>query len=194
MAAWERRHGLGHLCFMIGAQSIVARQSVPAEQDRNFGHLSIGVSLGQLFGPIVAGALIVGPTWRVRAPPPCSRRQPAPRRASPRCGAPSDARTRKADHLPMQRILRARGVAEGIFISLAVLSATDILTAYLPVLGEDLVMTPLLRVLGRRALLAATCLMAAVVCAAFVLAVPLWAMAVLLALLASAWVRASHCR
>lgn len=36
--------GLGHLCFVIGAQSIVARQSAPAEQDRNFGHFTIGAS------------------------------------------------------------------------------------------------------------------------------------------------------
>lgn len=50
--------GLGHLCFVIGAQSIVARQSAPAEQDRNFGHFTIGASLGQLVGPAAAGYVI----------------------------------------------------------------------------------------------------------------------------------------
>ncbi|MDX3579626.1 hypothetical protein PV663_22280, partial [Streptomyces sp. FL07-04A] len=72
---------------------------------------------------------------------------------------------------PVHRILRTRGVPGRIFISLAVLSATDILTAYLPVVGEHrgiapsvigallslraaatiacrLVMTPMLRLLG----------------------------------------------
>lgn len=44
MAAWSGVMGLGHLCFVIGAQSIVARQSAPAEQDRNFGHFTIGAS------------------------------------------------------------------------------------------------------------------------------------------------------
>jgi MFS family permease len=60
MAVWSGVMGLGHLCFVIGAQSLVARQSAPHEQDRNFGHFTIGASLGQLVGPIAAGALIGG--------------------------------------------------------------------------------------------------------------------------------------
>ena len=37
MALWSGVMGLGHLCFVIGAQSLVARQSAPHEQDRDFG-------------------------------------------------------------------------------------------------------------------------------------------------------------
>ncbi|MGW4149383.1 MFS transporter, partial [Streptomyces albogriseolus] len=58
MALWSGVMGLGHLCFVIGAQSLVARRSAPHEQDRNFGHFTIGASLGQLAGPVAAGALI----------------------------------------------------------------------------------------------------------------------------------------
>ncbi|MDX3597321.1 MFS transporter, partial [Streptomyces scabiei] len=61
MAVWSGVMGLGHLSFVIGAQSLVARQSAPHEHDRNFGHFTIGASLGQLVGPIAAGALIGGP-------------------------------------------------------------------------------------------------------------------------------------
>lgn len=94
----------------------------------------------------------------------------------------------------------------GIFISLAVLSATDILTAYLPVVGEHrgiapsviglllslraaatiacrLVMTPMLRLLGRTALLTVTCVLGAVLCAGIALPVPVWALALILAAL-----------
>src|SRR4051794_2731971 len=133
--------GLGPLSFVIGAQSLVARQSAPHEQDRNFGHFTIGASLGQLVGPIAAGALIGGSDragtsalallvagagaagsytslWRIE------RRTPAKSPAS------------YGDRVPVHRILRTRGVPAGIFISLAVLSATDILTAYLPVVGD----------------------------------------------------------
>ncbi|MFD8823755.1 MFS transporter, partial [Streptomyces sp. NPDC059605] len=108
--------------------------------------------------------------------------------------------------VPVGRILRSRGVPAGIFISLAVLSATDILTAYLPVVGEHrgiapatvglllslraaatiacrLVMTPMLRVLGRTALLTTTCLLAGVLCAGIALPVPVAALAVMLAVL-----------
>ena len=87
-------------------------------------------------------------------------------------GTAGKSRTEQGDRVPVRRILRARGVPSGIFVSLAVLSATDILTAYLPVVGEHrgiapaviglllslraaatiacrLVLTPLLRLLGR---------------------------------------------
>lgn len=211
MAVWSGVMGLGHLCFVIGAQSLVARQSAPHEQDRNFGHFTIGASLGQLIGPIAAGALIGGrdmaatsalalvvagavgavaltSLWRTE------RRTTA------------DSRKEPGGRVPVQRILRARGVPAGIFISLAVLSATDILTAYLPVVGEHrgiapsviglllslraaatiacrLVLTPLLRLLGRSLLLTVTCLLAALLCAGIALPVPVWGLALMLAVL-----------
>ncbi|MFD3975259.1 MFS transporter [Streptomyces cyaneofuscatus] len=216
MAAWSGVMGLGHLCFVIGAQSIVARQSAPAEQDRNFGHFTIGASLGQLGGPIAAGALISGESgalgrtsalallvsagvcavaltslWRIEH-----------RRTS---GAGPGGR-KAAAKVPVTRILGARGVPAGIFISMAVLSATDILTAYLPVVGEHrgiapatvglllslraaatiacrLVMTPMLRFLGRTVLLTTSCLLAGLLCAGMVLPVPVPVLAVMLAAL-----------
>ncbi|MER5213425.1 MFS transporter [Streptomyces sp. NPDC002838] len=212
MAIWSGVMGLGHLCFVIGAQSLVARQSASHEQDRNFGHFTIGASLGQLVGPIAAGALIGGPDmagtsalalvvagagaavaftslWRIE------HRDTA-----------AKSRAEQDERVPVQRILRARGVPAGIFISLSVLSATDILTAYLPVVGEHrgiapsvigvllslraaatiacrLVLTPLLRLLGRTLLLTVTCLLAAVLCAGIALPVPVWALALILAVL-----------
>ncbi|KUL41024.1 MFS transporter [Streptomyces regalis] len=211
MAVWSGVMGLGHLCFVIGAQSLVARQSAPHEQDRNFGHFTIGASLGQLVGPIAAGALIGGrdmagtsafallvagaggavaltSLWRIES------------------RTTSKSRKEQGERVPVQRILRARGVPAGIFISLAVLSATDILTAYLPVVGEHrgiapsvigvllslraaatiacrLVLTPLLRLLGRTLLLTVTCLLAALLCAGIALPVPVWALALMLAVL-----------
>ncbi len=108
--------------------------------------------------------------------------------------------------VPVHRILRTRGVPAGIFISLAVLSATDVLTAYLPVIGEHrgispsviglllslraaatiacrLVMTPMIRLLGRTALMTVTCLLAGLLCAGIALPVPVWGMALMLAVL-----------
>ncbi|MEU0343089.1 MFS transporter [Streptomyces bobili] len=212
MALWSGVMGLGHLCFVIGAQSLVARQSAPHEQDRNFGHFTIGASLGQLAGPIAAGSLIGGSDmarsstlalvvagagaavaftslWRIEH-----------RDTSPK------SLTAHGDRVPVVRILRARGVPAGILVSLSVLSATDILTAYLPVAGEHrgvppsviglllslraaatiacrLVLTPLLRLLGRTALLTVTCLLAALLCAGIAVPVPVWALAVMLAAL-----------
>ncbi|CAL9397156.1 MFS transporter [Streptomyces sp. enrichment culture] len=210
MAVWSGVMGLGHLSFVIGAQSLVARQSAPHEQDRNFGHFTIGASLGQLIGPIAAGALIGGGD---RAGTSATALLVAGAGAAVACTSlwrvehrGTRPRSRTAQSVPVHRILRARGVPAGILISLSVLSATDILTAYLPVVGEHrgiapsvvglllslraaatiacrLVLTPLLRLLGRRALLMVTCLLAALLCAAVALPVPVWALAVMLAVL-----------
>jgi MFS family permease len=211
MAIWSGVMGLGHLCFVIGAQSLVARQSAPHEQDRNFGHFTIGASLGQLVGPIAAGALIGGRDMAgtsalalVVAGAGAAVAFTSLWRIEDRTTVKS--RTAQGDRVPVQRILRARGVPAGIFVSLSVLSATDILTAYLPVVGEHrgiapsviglllslraaatiacrLVLTPLLRMLGRSLLLTVTCVLAAVLCAGIALPVPVWALALILAAL-----------
>ncbi len=60
LAAWSAVLGLGHLVFVIGAQSLVARQSGPHEHDRNFGYFTIGGSMGQLIGPLLSGVLVGG--------------------------------------------------------------------------------------------------------------------------------------
>ncbi|QCX75528.1 Major Facilitator Superfamily protein [Streptomyces sp. YIM 121038] len=222
LAAWSGVMGLGHLCFVIGAQSIVARRSAPAERDRNFGHFTIGASLGQLVGPLAAGALIGGDTggtsalalvvaagvaavsctslWRLEQPRGGAGASGGGASAAPGAGASAGPK------VPVLRILGARGVPAGMFISLAVLSATDILTAYLPVIGEDrgiapatvgvllglragatiacrLVMTPLIRLLGRRALIAGTCAAAGLLCAGVALPLPVWALGAVLTLL-----------
>ncbi|OKJ97018.1 MFS transporter [Streptomyces sp. CB03234] len=211
MAAWSGVMGLGPLCFVIGAQSLVARQSAPAEQDRNFGHFTIGASLGQLVGPVAAGLLIGDDMGRtstlalVVAAAVSTVSFTSLWRIEHRDTDPAHARV-EGGKVPVHRILRTRGVPAGIFISLAVLSATDILTAYLPVIGEHrsiapatiglllslraaatiacrLVMTPMIRLLGRTVLLTVTCLLAGLLCAGIALPVPVWALAVMLAVL-----------
>ncbi|WNM34170.1 MFS transporter [Streptomyces sp. Li-HN-5-11] len=211
MAVWSGVMGLGHLCFVIGAQSIVARRSAPDEQDRDFGHFTIGASLGQLAGPIAAGALIGGPDMAgtsalallvagAGAAVACTSLWRIEDRTASATATAAGAR------VPVRRILGARGVPAGIFVSLSVLSATDILTAYLPVVGEHrgiapsvvgvllslraaatiacrLVLSPLLRLLGRPLLLTVTCLLAAVLCAGVALPVPVWALGAMLTVL-----------
>ncbi|MGW1004569.1 MFS transporter [Streptomyces sp. NPDC002520] len=211
MALWSGVMGLGHLCFVIGAQSLVARQSAPHEQDRNFGYFTIGASLGQLVGPIAAGALIGGSDMAgssalalVVAGAGCALAFTSLWRIEDRTTV--DSRPPHGARVPVAGILRARGVPAGMLISLSVLSATDILTAYLPVVGEHrdiapavigvllslragatiacrLVLTPLLRLLGRPALLTVTCLLAAVLCAGVALPVPVWALGSMLVVL-----------
>ncbi|MFB1042491.1 MFS transporter [Streptomyces chrestomyceticus] len=239
MAAWSGVMGLGHLCFVIGAQSIVARRSAPDERDRSFGHFTIGASLGQLVGPAAAGLVVsehdgaMAATsatallaagglaafsylslWRLEHHPATASgaTHPARGRTKPAVRTPvrsaliTRGRTKPAARAPVRSILATRGVAAGIFMSLAVLSATDILTAYLPVIGEDrgiapatvglllslraaatvacrLVMTPMIRRLGRTALMAGSCALAGLLCAGLTVPTPVWALAVMLGVL-----------
>ncbi|WP_405502512.1 MFS transporter [Streptomyces niveus] len=230
LAAWSGVMGLGHLCFVIGAQSIVARRSSPAEQDRNFGHFTIGASLGQLVGPVAAGLLVSGHDGamgrtsalalvvsagvaavsltclrRIEAPMIPAGTTAGPGRKPKRRGKTEPARKPKSKpgKVSVWRILRTRGVPSGILVSLAVLSATDILTAYLPVVGEErgisptvigvllslraaaaiacrLVMTPMIQRMGRTVLLTGSCLLGGLLCAGIALPVPVWGLALML--------------
>ncbi|MGW1018028.1 MFS transporter [Streptomyces niveus] len=230
LAAWSGVMGLGHLCFVIGAQSIVARRSSPAEQDRNFGHFTIGASLGQLVGPVAAGLLVSGHDGAMGRTSAlalvvsagvaavsltCLRRIEAPVIAAGTTTGPGGKPRRRGKTGPAKkpeskpgkvsvwRILRTRGVPSGILVSLAVLSATDILTAYLPVVGEErgisptvigvllslraaaaiacrLVMTPMIQRMGRTVLLTGSCLLGGLLCAGIALPVPVWGLALML--------------
>ncbi|MEV8342820.1 MFS transporter [Streptomyces niveus] len=228
LAAWSGVMGLGHLCFVIGAQSIVARRSSPAEQDRNFGHFTIGASLGQLVGPVAAGLLVSGHDGamgrtsalalvvsagvaavsltclrRIEAPVIPAGTTTGPGKKPKRRGKTEPAKKSKPGKVSVWRILRTRGVPSGILVSLAVLSATDILTAYLPVVGEErgisptvigvllslraaaaiacrLVMTPMIQRMGRTVLLTGSCLLGGLLCAGIALPVPVWGLALML--------------
>jgi len=137
--------GFGHLAFMVGGQTLIGLQSDPDRQDRDYGLYTALTSLGQLVGPALAGFVLAGAgarpsvgattaaflvatvlallalpfSWRVRA-----------------------RRRRDAGRVPDQpggrglRLLRVPGLPAALLVSLALLAAVDLLTAYLPVLAE----------------------------------------------------------
>jgi MFS family permease len=226
LAGWSALLGLGHLVYVIGAQSLVARQSAAHEHDRNFGYFTIGGSMGQLVGPVLSGWLVggAGPhsmsehstavalfasgalsvcafatLWRIENH---TGRRSAARGRSDRAAGGS----KEGNAVPVSRILRARGVPAGIFTSLAVLSTTDVLTAYLPVLGEErgiapgmvgvllslraaasvlsrLALRPMTVWLGRQMLLVVSCVVAGALCVLLAVPMPVWALALALLVL-----------
>lgn len=135
--------GLGHLGVALGVQEVIARESDDRHHDRDFGLLTAGVSLGQMIGPLVGGfvldrgdslltatrhamlvaAVVVVPATALAAFGERGRRKDA-----------GDAVSRRGS---VRTILHTRGVPAGIFASIAVLSAADIFTAYMPVIGEQ---------------------------------------------------------
>jgi MFS family permease len=137
--------GLGHLSLALGVQSVIARESDDAHHDQNFGLLGVAVSIGQLLGPLVGGfvignrsgdALLHATTRAMLFAAAIAGAAVACGIVAERAAAPSAAAgdERVAD---VRAILATSGVPAGIFASIAVLSAADVFTAYMPVLGHQ---------------------------------------------------------
>jgi MFS family permease len=144
--------GLGHLALALGVQEVIARESDDARHDEHFGLLTAGVSLGQLVGPVLGG-LILGDQQPNATLLPATTHAllvAAGIAAVATCSAVLAERRRQPisqSHAEIRRgsvraILDTPGVPAAIFVSVAVLSAADVFTAYMPVLGEQLGITP----------------------------------------------------
>ena len=137
--------GLAHLTSVVATQGMVARGSDESSFDRRFVAFSFAGSIGQLVGPALGGlvagggaspdtslALLVGAglalgviplTAAVRPPEIARRAAPGPG------GAPSG--------MSLLAIVRTPGIIRAILVGTAVISAIDILTVYMPAIGEE---------------------------------------------------------
>ncbi|WP_281964210.1 MFS transporter [Serinicoccus marinus] len=143
--------GVGHLLFTLAGQAAIARYSRDSELDLGFGWFTASYSLGQALGPLLGGAL-VGPAagsagdrlarvdlalWvgtgvaLLALPLLLAPLAVPPVRAQARAGE-EDLEPRTS----MRGVLRLPGVAPAMSASLTLLAALDILTAFLPVVGE----------------------------------------------------------
>ena len=138
--------GLGHLGVALGVQEVIARESDDAQHDRLFGLLTAGVSLGQLLGPL-AGGLVVGHASGTALVGASARAlglaagvaglATVLALASERSPRPDGLASLDTARGTVRGILAFPGVPVGMLASIAVLSASDVFTAYLPVLGEQ---------------------------------------------------------
>jgi MFS family permease len=138
--------GVGHLALALGTQAVVARESRDDRHDQHFALLTAGVSFGQLAGPLLAGFLLGHRSGGALVPATTRVMLVAAGvavLATAFAAVAERDRAAAVDDDPFERptsvasILGTRGVAAAIFASVAVLSATDVFTAYLPVLGEE---------------------------------------------------------
>ena len=151
LALWSALLGLGHLALILAAQSLIAQQSENSRHDRDFGLMAAAVSLGQLIGPALGGLVLSADTAGSLAGATTRAFLVAAglsTLALPACWGTSTAGERggrpRPDGQPMSArdIVRAPGVPAGMFASVAILAAVDIVTAYLPVIGERLGIGP----------------------------------------------------
>ncbi|MYM18640.1 MFS transporter [Brevibacterium sp. 5221] len=135
--------GLGQLLMTVAGQALIPLSFEPADVTARFGTLTLGVSIGQTVGMPIAGfaagtgghpdavrgmwvmaglaALAIPAMLGVMARP-----------AGPRIAR---AEARAAARSPLA-LLRIRGMKPAILASMATLAAIDLMSAYLPVLGQ----------------------------------------------------------
>ncbi|WP_162605659.1 MFS transporter [Jiangella ureilytica] len=208
--------GSGAVAGLVGAQAVIARLAPDAGLDRDFGLLTAAASVGQMIGPPLAGlllsadadrstttgrAFLVGGALLCVALLVCWRLGDGAGRTAA-ATAPDGKATAAAPGA--LGILRLPGVRGGIVASLTLLTAVDLLIAYLPVIGEErgispgvvglllsvraaasvlsrLLIPPMLRRWGRTRLLWASTLGTGVLLGLLPLAAPIWLLALLLA-------------
>ncbi|GAA4949527.1 MFS transporter [Streptomonospora halophila] len=151
VAAGSAVLGLGHLTFMVAAQRLVAQRSAEARLDRNFGLLTASAALGQLVGPLLTSLLLADASSDAGLES-ATQRALLVAALTAALGLPavlglwSATRPRTGDGgsapLPIANLLRRPGVPTGLFTSLALLAAVDLLTAYLPLIAEQRGITP----------------------------------------------------
>lgn len=151
LAAATATLGLGHLALALGVQAVVARESADERHDRDFGLLTAGVSVGQLVGPLLGGLLLgnaeghalVGASTRALVVAAAfAAAATALAAGAERLAAPAEDTGASEPRGSVRAILRLPGVPSGLLASIAVLSASDVFTAYLPVLGEQHAIAP----------------------------------------------------
>ncbi|GHC84555.1 MFS transporter [Nocardiopsis terrae] len=146
--------GVGHLLCMVAGQGLIARYSRSEHLDRDFGWFTAAASLGQLAGPLISGALLADASGPALLPAtstalvvaglvaalgalpllPLVRLRPLRRTAAQRAAPP----------VPARDLLRQRRMPSALLSSLALLTAVDILTAYLPLIAENRGISPML--------------------------------------------------
>ena len=142
--------GMGHLTTVVAFQGLVARGSDESTYDRRFAHLALSASFGQLLGPAIGGfvagsgtpdeitnALLAGCFLIVAGLPLTLLIRPPASVAAGRA-----MKSAGAGATSMMAILRTPGVFRAILVSTSVLSAIDVIVAYLPALGEERLWTP----------------------------------------------------
>jgi MFS family permease len=136
--------GLAQLVFVVANQTLVGSRTPRDRYDTRFGSLSFVASLGQLIGPAGAGLIAADgtPAGTTRAlifgAVLCLVAIPLAVRLMVRDPGPAVARPSVAEVAPpVLSILRMPGMGPAMLASLTVLSTMDVITVYLPALGEE---------------------------------------------------------
>lgn len=226
--------GLGLIFAVVGLQAVVAHPGTSEGADAQFGLVGATISLGQMLGPLVAGGLAelvialdlaaeddrygTAPTFALAAAlcaaaavastrlPPHPGGSRSARAAEPASAASSSLSSSSARPEGIGTVLRAPHMGKALWASAIVLTATDVLTVYLPAIGAErgwsvafvsillavraglsfavrVGIAPLVRRIGRKPLLVGACGIGATALLLMAPESPEWTAVVLIALI-----------
>lgn len=223
--------GLGLIFAVVGLQAVVAHPGTSEGADARFGLVGATISLGQMLGPLVAGGLAelvialdlaaeddrygTAPTFALAAAL-CAAAAVASTRLPPHPGGSRSARAAEPASASLSSssarpegigtVLRAPHMGKALWASAIVLTATDVLTVYLPAIGAErgwsvafvsillavraglsfavrVGIAPLVRRIGRKPLLVGACGIGATALLLMAPESPEWTAVVLIALI-----------
>ena len=142
--------GVSHLAVMVGGQTMMANRSTHETYDRDFGYYTFSASFGQMFGPLLGG-LVAGSNGVL---PRSTSHAFILATAISLIGLVPILLTRSLDvsikdvvkesgvKVRVVDVMKHRGMKEAMFTSLVISTTIDILTIFIPLLGTELRITP----------------------------------------------------
>ena len=137
--------GLGQMLATVASQALIPQSFPASKMTAKFGHLTLGVSIGQTIGLPLAGmvadatsgeAAITNALWFMTAVSALTLIAVVIVMFRGRTPHVSRAEAAEGAQTPWT-LLSLRGMKPAIFSSMATLAAVDLMTAYLPLIGEQ---------------------------------------------------------
>ncbi|MEU7836131.1 MFS transporter [Nonomuraea sp. NPDC049129] len=132
--------GTGHLGCVIAQQAMVANMTERGRHDTAFGHYTFAASLGQAMGPILiivfGGAHAIPDTGRIYLWT-CGLAAALVGLSALLTGSPRATARAGGEATGVRSLLRLPGLAHALVTSCVVLAAVDITLVYLPALGAE---------------------------------------------------------
>jgi predicted MFS family arabinose efflux permease len=137
--------GLGQMLATVASQALIPQSFPASKMTAKFGHLTLGVSIGQTIGLPLAGmvadatsgdAAITNALWFMTAISALTLVAAVVVMFRGRTPHVSRAEAAEGAQTPWT-LLSLRGMKPAIFSSMATLAAVDLMTAYLPLIGQQ---------------------------------------------------------
>ena len=137
--------GLGQMLATVASQALIPQSFPASKMTAKFGHLTLGVSIGQTIGLPLAGmvadatsgdAAITNALWFMTAVSALTLIAAVVVMFRGRTPHVSRAEAAEGAQTPWT-LLSLRGMKPAIFSSMATLAAVDLMTAYLPLIGQQ---------------------------------------------------------